>query len=462
MLFFLSRFLRAPEYLLNRVGGWRVIVFSCKVTEIILRIMQFSPSVGVRVKRSLARNLWFQGRVKDSLDQIDDSEKYRKYQLKKLGLENPKIALLPANCSHGIGLMGHLDSFIKYKILSGDDRSYCIDVRGSRIANKEFFNYWKAYVSEYFPDDSYAPKNRLIEELLTENWNWALPDVEKNREYGFLYTHRGMAKIQRRWHAEGRNPLLSISEEHSDILDEFKFSCGMKKDDWYVCLHVRSSGFYGEKDNASQDFRNSPIDDYYLAIEEVVKAGGWVVRMGDKSMPRLRKNFIGREKVIDYAHSEERSAALDVAICASCDLFVTTSSGLHTVAHAFGRKVCCVNIPMYAGFPWHPNEIFAPKLFFSKEEKRILTMREVFSSNLVFADHQHLLLKANVELKNNSADEIAEAVKEAMRPSLYQDSFGFGVEEREKFQTMNQKYNRDISGQLSLYFAHKYRAIIIS
>ena len=84
--------------------------------------------------------------------------------------------------------------------------------------------------------------------------------------------------------------------------------------------------------------------------------------MGDASMPPIDLEKCGTSgRVVDYAHSPDRSAELDVALCASCVLFVSSPSGLHTVAHAFGRPVCEVNYPIYNGFPWYSDDIFIPQ-----------------------------------------------------------------------------------------------------
>src|SRR3546814_13992305 len=100
--------------------------------------------------------------------------------------------------------------------------------------------------------------------------------------------------------------------------------------------------------------------------------------MGDPSMPPIDLTQCGpfSDRVIDYAHADERSEELDVALCASCRLFVSGPSGLHTVAHAFGRPVCPVNFPIYAGFPWHPGEVFIPQRYFSRSLGRVESMEE--------------------------------------------------------------------------------------
>ena len=180
-------------------------------------------------------------------------------------------------------------------------------------------------------------------------------------------------------------------------------------------------------------------------------------------MPKLAldKSLLDTSRVIDYAHDSERSEALDVALCASCELFVSSPSGLHTVAHAFGRPTCYVNYPIYAGFPWHAGEIFIPKLYYSLSAHKILSAEEILSSNLVHADHSHLLVKDSIILFRNTPDEIAHTVMEALAPSRYQiENRASGEACREQFERLNQRYDRDIGGRLGLYFAEKHKKVL--
>ena len=129
--------------------------------------------------------------------------------------------------------------------------------------------------------------------------------------------------------------------------------------------------------------------------------------MGDAATPPLD---IHDPHFIDYAHSSSKSAELDVALGATCHLFVGLSSGLHTIPHAFGRPCCLVNIPFNKGFPWHAEDTFLYKHYYSKPKRRVLSPTEILSSNIGEADNQFLLSKLGIEVLANSPDEITETV----------------------------------------------------
>ena len=63
--------------------------------------------------------------------------------------------------------------------------------------------------------------------------------------------------------------------------------------DWFVTLHARESGYAENKNSEREFFRNGNIDDYNLAIDFIIKSGGKVVRVGDKSMSKITKSLKG-------------------------------------------------------------------------------------------------------------------------------------------------------------------------
>jgi putative glycosyltransferase (TIGR04372 family) len=278
------------------------------------------------------------------------------------------------------------------------------------------------------------------------------------RDGATAFVHAGMAAVHRAWEAAGRAPLLRLRDEHAAALCKACREWGMVNSDRFVCLHVRTAGFYGENREKAQLFRNTSIADYYPLIRALTSMGLWVVRMGDRSMPPLDLGQCGTpQRVVDYALTPQKCGELDVALCANCELFVSSPSGLHTVAHAFGRPVCEVNYPIYNGFPWHPGDIFIPQLYFSRAKGRPLTLQEILGSDLVHHDHQFLLERAGISLIPNEPDDIVETVMEALAPQSYRVRQA-ALAERvcATFAELNRQHDVGISGRLGRYFAMKH------
>ncbi len=441
----------------SRVIDYLCLMSALRTAEQLLRRAMTSAPVWIDPVRALGRNLWFQGRFEEAIRTYAAAEELRDEMARAAGLPINSCLYLPRNCVESIGLMGHIDAFIKYKILTNDQRPYYLLAPPQNIVNDAFLDYWKEYITVVSKQAEIAGLAPL-EPVYSVNWNWVLPKDGK-----IVFVHEGMAAIQRAWQRSGRLPLLHLREDHAAALREVHTKWGMKEGERFICLHVRSIGFYGEKREMAQRFRNTTIESYYPLIRAIVDMGFWVIRMGDGSMPPLDLAQCGGSRVVDYAVSPERTAVLDVALCAQCELFVSSPSGLHTVAHAFGRPVCEVNYPIYPGFPWHPDDIFVPQLYFSHTKGRALTLQEILGSDVVHRDHQFLLEPAGITLVPNEPDDMIETVREALSPSTYRvASPEFADEVCATFDALNQKYHRGISGRIGRYFAMKYASQLLS
>ncbi len=402
--------------------------------------------------RALGRNLWFQGRFDEAIQAFAAGEKLRDDMARVAGWPVDSCLFLPRNCAEVIGLMGHMEAFAKYKILTGDPRVYYLLAPPENIVNRAFLSYWQDYITVESRPGEIA---RLVpfEPVYGVNWNWVMP-----KDGEMVFVHAGMAAVQRAWNDAGRAPLLRLRQDHADMLRAARARWGMKNSDRFVCLHVRSVGFYGESREQAQRFRNTTLDNYYPLVRAITDMGLWVIRMGDTSMPPLDLTQCGVSgRVVDYALSSDRTAELDVALCAECELFVSSPSGLHTVAHAFGRRVCEVNYPIYNGFPWHPGDIFIPQLYFSHVKGRPLTLEEILGTDVIHLDHHFLLERAGISLLPNDPDDIVETVREALAPSTYRvKNAALADDVCAAFNELNRKYDVGISGRLGRYFAMKY------
>ncbi|MCH9769618.1 MAG: TIGR04372 family glycosyltransferase [Gammaproteobacteria bacterium] len=426
---------------LMKLSAWRLRLFAAKtVPEKYL---------------ALGRNTWMQGKHKKALRHFRIGEAVRKKLVVKYHWQDKNFIMLPRNCAHVIGLMGHLDGFIKRKILNQDSRTYYLLAPKNEIVNQCFLEYWSSYI-KIITDQDEINTLAKYEPAFTVNWNWAI--LENDR---MLHVHHALAKAQKRWYSENRAPLLKLTAEHQALLVNQKQAWGMQDDDWFVCLHVRSAGYYQKQDGNTQEFRNTAISDYYPLIDAITAEGGWVMRMGDASTELLDKAQLKYpQRVIDYAHSAERSVVLDVVLSASCRLFISSPSGLHLVAKAFGRPAFYINFPLYRGFPHDPNSIFIPPFYYSKAKKRQLKLKEILASNLVHADHQCHLDRSQVAIQPVSPEDIVLAAREVLSV-IEHDNFilndGSGVVEFDHF---NQKYATFINGRISQVFLAKHSAIL--
>ena len=144
---------------------------------------------------------------------------------------------------------------------------------------------------------------------------------------------------------------------------------GLPEDAWFVCLHVRETGFH--KDQGC--WRSADINNYIGAIHEVTSRGGWVVRMGDVTMKKLPD----MERVIDYPFTDAKSDLVDVYLISECRVFIGTPSGLLEVAAMFQRPIILTNMTNWLwGFPPKKGDIGLLKHIYSKSKNHFLSVRE--------------------------------------------------------------------------------------
>lgn len=146
---------------------------------------------------------------------------------------------------------------------------------------------------------------------------------------------------------------IKLSPQVNNKADLFMKNIGKKDDDWFICLHVRTSEFY--QDQISSPYRNANISNYIDLINYITEKEGWVFRLGDDSMPRLDKNLlIKSERVLDLAHSKFNTAEINAWLIANCNSYIGMQSGLFDYAKLFLKPIILVN--MYSPFFGVDNE----------------------------------------------------------------------------------------------------------
>ncbi|MBM3546448.1 MAG: TIGR04372 family glycosyltransferase [Alphaproteobacteria bacterium] len=198
-----------------------------------------------------------------------------------------------------------------------------------RVANGAFLDYFRSFVTVV--DDP-----RLIEKLepLQKRIPFNLTDL-RLPDGRVLSRSRVYHAVQEEWQRQGRGPLLTLTQAHAEQGRRDLRRMGVPEGAWFVCLHVREPGYMKEGTNSSEAVRNANIANYLPAVEEIVRRGGWVIRLGDASVTPLPP----MQQVIDYARSPFKSEVLDVFLMASCRFLLGTTSGPVMVSELFGVPV---------------------------------------------------------------------------------------------------------------------------
>jgi putative glycosyltransferase (TIGR04372 family) len=301
-----------------------------------------------------------------------------------------------------IGRIGHLagdvSTFAKRRLLGQTHvHGLLVSPRGV-AANDCLVDYWRRYVtvvrSPYFAKvlRHLARFPYLVHDTGTVSMDETAPYIAVAREWG------------------DRPPLLDLSEEHHRRGEAWLERLGLPRGAQFVCFHSREPG-YSPRDEALHSFRNSSVENYLPAVEELTRLGFWCLRMGDPSMRPIR----AMDKVIDYAHLDSRSDWLDVFLCARCTFFLGSCSGLVNLANVFGRPCAIANqVPFSHVRSFGIADVCIPKLYWSDAQRRLLTFGEIFVSeaaNFRFTSQYEARGLRPVE---NSADEVRDLVLEVL------------------------------------------------
>lgn len=304
-----------------------------------------------------------------------------------------------------IGRIGHLvfdtEAYIKERKLCDSiyRRPILLAPRG-KVANTEFLKYLNKHVI--------LIQNKILCTILYPGQLHSVCSINSSSWAEQRSTFKSL-KIDSDWESRGFGPLSNILPEHLEFGERILRNLGLPSDAWYVCIHNRESGYSGNSHDFDQGFRNGTISSYLLAAREVVRRGGWCIRMGDPSMVPLRPEY----GIIDYAHSSFRSEAMDIFLCATSKVFLGNSSGLSMLAAFFGTTVGAANqIPLSNCLMQGSNNISIPKLVTLNGD--IVPFKELLNSPVGSYRSETEFLENNFFYIDNNSEELLDLLEELL------------------------------------------------
>ncbi|MCW7462990.1 TIGR04372 family glycosyltransferase [Leptospira limi] len=215
--------------------------------------------------------------------------------------------------------------------------------------------------------------------------------------------------------------LLDTSKPHLSFnKDEIEFGelqlrkMGIPEQAKIVCIIVRDniylqSQFPGEW--SYHNYRDSNIQNFLMAAEELTKKGYYVLRMGAKVKDALQTS---NPMIIDYGFNGMRTDFMDIYIGYKCTFCISTATGWDAVPdHLFRRPIVYVNnVPLGIIATYREKNLIITKMSYSAEEKRNLTMKEIFSRDVGFAMATNDYSSKGIQLIENTAEEICSVVME--------------------------------------------------
>lgn len=324
------------------------------------------------------------------------------------------LALLPVTVVlHGLGYrrvtvltgrIGHLaaevDCFLKARALGElPPRKWFLLAPAGRISNTHLMSYWRKHLP--------VVSNSLACFILGAMSRWFFMRYDVRHYVLSLNETQDLYRLNSLW--AGRLPLLALSAEDRSWSETTLRELGVPDGKWFVCIHVREPGF-SPGDEAAHAHRNGNPLAMLPVVSEVVRRGGWCVRMGDPTMTRLPQIH----GLVDYAHHPLRSARFDVVLCARARCFVGNSSGLALVSTAFGVPSVLVNmIPLSALAPL-PADLSIHKILRSVSDNRLMRFDEILRSPAGDFRYASLYTEAGLVPEENDPEEILSVVCEML------------------------------------------------
>lgn len=346
------------------------------------------------------------GRFKEGVSVFAQCNALRRKRAAALGLTASRLRFLDHTWVGSFGHIAELDYPIKLGLLEGRRRDDTIlYVRpGAAIANRFLLEQWRPHLKIVEQEAELPMPLDSMQALAFDFRGPLLADGST------VHYWHAAANVYRRWHAENRKPVVTLAPDIDRRGRLALESVGVPHDAWFVTLHVREAA--SKNLHASlHNVLNASIVDYLPAIKEVTSRGGWVIRIGDTAMTPLAP----MPNVLDYSHSSIRSDWMDVYLLSRCRFFLGTSSGPAYVPQDYGVPCVLTNWWPPAQRPWHPQDIFIPKLYRMVNDGSILSLSRSLAEPFGYCNSvNYLSNKYGVIVEVNSSSDINAATCEML------------------------------------------------
>ena len=301
----------------------------------------------------------------------------------KIGPLASRIELYLCEKDHGIQPKSKLDIFIS------DESSF--------ICNHQLYTMWKRLL---YVNDIFIPLYKLMKKMPFGNKHLIEPTMSSRDVHGLLEKTAIHLKF--------------LTDETTQANCELS-RMGIASDDEYVLALNRGQRYLKEifpnRDFKYHEWRNISINDYKPAMEELVKRGHFVIRVGHLVSDLMN---IDNPKIIEYDHNGFRTELLDIYLGANCRFLLTSDSGYQAVPGWLFRRpllnISCVSLEYLIHSLPSWLSIFSK--YWLRAEKRFMKISEIIESGAGKLHGGPDYEKWGIEVIKNTPEEILEVVIE--------------------------------------------------
>jgi len=336
----------------------------------------------------------------DGFDKMKNYNFLLERWIKKNNLSHIKKEFISASLVTGaFGNYWQLFYYLMYKVNIETEKSNLLLKDNQKITNSALFNYFTSYLN-IIQNDSLYYKLEFISRIFKTPLEATLPFKDQ------LYPCFAQINFTRQLMTNKKDKkfdYFKINKVDYDKGKKILKKMGIPDNAWYVTLHIREG--VGDK------LRNSNPFTYVKAIKEIIQRGGYVFRVGDKSMTPLPKI----NRMIDYPFSEHKSEFFDIFLASTCRFCIGTSSGYWGVPTFFRKPVLLTNyLPVLDYYSLDEKSLFLPKYLMDKNTKKLISIEKVFSFPHGKLSTNIQLDQNNVDVVNNNEDEIFQSTAEML------------------------------------------------
>ena len=211
--------------------------------------------------------------------------------------------------------------------------------------------------------------------------------------------------------------ILQLSTNDLDEGFAYLEKMGIPKNKKFVCLMVRDNAYLEKEfpnyDWKYHDYRNSDINNFVPAIEKIIKEEIYVLKMGSVTQTNLD---ISSKYFIDYSNSNFKDDFMDIFLFSNSYFTITTGTGIDTVSFVSKRPMIYVGIVPLKGYQYSGTQIInLTKDHYNKNTSNLMSLNQIFESEVWKSDKSNFFSKQGVALKDNHSSDILDVVDEMLK-----------------------------------------------
>ena len=209
-------------------------------------------------------------------------------------------------------------------------------------------------------------------------------------------------------------PFVIFTDREMQFGTELLNKLGIQDLNKYFCFFARDHAYRNQFESDGEDsIRNSKIEDQIKGVKLIANKDLKAVRVGSVTKEKLN---IKDPNIIDYSYSDLRSDFLDIFLIFHCNFMISTGSGIENIANLNRKKILQINYVGLHNLHNLPNDkfypIILPKKIINLKTKKLLTFKEIFDFQLNDSYSKKDLRKINLDIIDNTENEIKEAILE--------------------------------------------------